>query len=96
MEHFAKIVNGYNNCYNYLDNFFRNISFSRSLIYEINIVVFLIICFISTPEVFIVCKKARGPRVSGLVNFDIPFYNKYAGTRKLGKLKEPENALMQN
>ena len=56
-----------------LTNFFRNISFSLSLIYEINIVIFLIIGFIFTAEVFIVCKNAWGPRVPELVNFDIPF-----------------------
>ena len=45
--------------------------------------------FIFTPEVFIVYKKVWGPRVPGVVNFDIHFQNEYAATRKLGKLKKP-------
>ena len=73
VQGFSKIVNGYNNRNKYLDKFFRNISFSRSLICEINVVTFLIIGFIFTPEAFIVCKKAWRPRIPGLVNFDIPF-----------------------
>ena len=49
MEHFAKIVNSY--------NYFCNISFSRSLLYEINIINFFNAGLIFTPEVFILCKK---------------------------------------
>ena len=44
MHHFAKIVNGY--------NYFRNISFSRSLLYEKN-VNFHNAGLIFTPELFI-------------------------------------------
>ena len=30
---------------------------------------------------------------SGIVNFNIPFWNKYAGIRKPGKLKKPGKCL---
>ena len=72
-----------------LANYFRKISFLRSLLYEINIVIFLNAGLIFTPEVFIVRKKVWEPTGPGVVNFDIPFLNKHAGTRKLGKLNKP-------
>ena len=65
MECFAKIVKG---C-----NYFRNISFSRFLLYEINIMNFLNTSLIFTPEVFILCKKVWWPRGLPAVDFDIPF-----------------------
>ena len=67
MECFAKIIKG---C-----NYFRNISFSRFLLYEINIMNFLktstIIIF--TLEVFVLCKKGCVPRGPRAVDFDIRF-----------------------
>ena len=54
MECFAKIVTG---C-----SYFRNISFSRFLLYEINIMNILNIGLIFTPEVIILCKKVWGMR----------------------------------
>ena len=72
-----------------LANYFRKISFLRSLLYEINIVIFLNAGLIFTAEVFIVRKKVWEPTGPGVVNFDIPFLNKHAGTRKLGKLNKP-------
>ena len=65
MECFAKIVKG---C-----NCFRNISFSLSLLYEINIMNFLKTGLIFTPEVFVLCKKVWGPRGPRAIDFDIPF-----------------------
>ena len=55
-ERFAKIVHGY--------NYFRNISFSRSV---------NIICFFKyfTPKVFILCKKVLRQSGAGVVSFDI-------------------------
>ena len=64
MEYFAKIVKG---C-----NYFRDISFSRFLLYEINIMKCLNTGFIFTPEVFSLCKKVWGPRGLRAVDFDIP------------------------
>ena len=65
MECFAKIVK---RC-----NYFRDISFSRFLLYEINIMNFLNTSLIFTPEVFILCKKVWWPRGLPAVDFDIPF-----------------------
>ena len=65
MECFAKIVKG---C-----NYFRDISFSRFLLYEINTINFLNACLIFIPEVFILCKKVWGPRGLRAVDFDMPF-----------------------
>ena len=56
----VKIVNG---C-----NYFRNINFSRSLLYEINIVNFFNTDLTFTPEVFISCKKIWDSRGPGAVN----------------------------
>ena len=64
MECFAKIVK---DC-----NYFRNISFSRFLLCEINITKILNTGLIFTPEVFTLCKKVRGPRGLRAVDFDIP------------------------
>ena len=63
MECFAKIVKG---C-----NYFCNISFSRLLLYEINIMKFLNTGLILTLEVFILCKKVWRPRGLRAVGFDI-------------------------
>ena len=49
MECFAKIVNNY--------NYFCNIIFSFSLLYDINIMKFYNSGLIFTPEVYILCKK---------------------------------------
>ena len=49
MECFAKIVKGY--------NYFRDISFSRFLLYEINIINFLNTGLIFTPQVFILSQS---------------------------------------
>ena len=49
MECFTKIVKG---C-----NYFRNISFSRFLLYGINIMNFLKTGYIFTPEAFVYVKK---------------------------------------
>ena len=65
MECFAKIVKG---C-----NYFRNISFSRFLLYEINIMNFLKTSHVFTPEVFVLCKKVWRPRGLQAVDFDMPF-----------------------
>ena len=48
MERFVKILEGY---------YFRNISFSQSLLYEINFMNFFNTSLIFTPEVFLLCKK---------------------------------------
>ena len=53
-------------------NYFDNMSLSRSLLYEINIMNFFHTPLALTPEVFILCKKVWSPRVLGVVNFDIP------------------------
>ena len=66
MERFAIIFNGY--------NYFRNISFSHSLLYEINIINFIKIGLIFTPKVFILCKKVWGLRELGALNFDITVF----------------------
>ena len=63
MGHFAKIVNSY--------NYFRNISFSRSLLYEINIINFIKTGLIFSAEVFTLCKKVWRLRGLGALNFDI-------------------------
>ena len=65
MECYAKLVKG---C-----NCFRNINFSRFLRYEINIMNFLNIGLIFTPEVSILCKKVWGSGGLRAVDFDIPF-----------------------
>ena len=65
MECFAKIVKG---C-----NYFRNISFSRFLLYEINIMNFLKTGLIFTPKVFVLSEKLWGPRRSLAMDFDVPF-----------------------
>ena len=65
MECFAKIVKG---C-----NYFRNIGFSRFLLYEINIMSFLKTGLILTPEVFVLCKKVWHLRGRRTMDFDIPF-----------------------
>ena len=59
IERFANIVNNYND--------FRNISFLLSLLCEKKC--FFNTCLIFTPEVFILCKKERGPRGPETVNF---------------------------
>ena len=64
MECFAKIVKG---C-----NYFRDISFSRFLLYEINIMSFLNTGLIFAPEVFTICKKVWVPRELRFVDFDVP------------------------
>ena len=65
MECYAKIVK---DC-----NCFRNINFSRFLRYEINIMNFLNIGLIFTPEVIILCKKVWGSGGLRAVDFAIPF-----------------------
>ena len=65
MECFAKIVKG---C-----NYFGNISFSRFLLHEINIMNFLKTGLIFTPKVFVLCEKLWGPRRSLAMDFDVPF-----------------------
>ena len=65
MECFAKTVNAY--------KYFRDISFSRFLLYEISIIIFLNAGLIFTPEVFILCKNVWGPRGLRAVDFDTPF-----------------------
>ena len=65
MECFAKIVKG---C-----NYFRNISFSRFLLHEINIMSFLNTGHIFTQEVFVLCKKVWGPRGLRGVDSGMPF-----------------------
>ena len=60
MECFVKLFKG-------------DISFSRFLLYEINIMNFLNTGLIFTPEVFILCKKVYGPTGLWAVDFDIPF-----------------------
>ena len=65
MESIAKIVKG---C-----NYFRDISFSRFLLYEINIMNFLNTGLIFTPEVVILCKKVWGTREIRNVDFHITF-----------------------
>ena len=55
-------------------NYFCNISFSRSLLYEINIINFIKIGLIFTPKVFILCKKVWGLRGLGALNFDITVF----------------------
>ena len=49
MEGFANIVNDY--------NYFRNLCFSRSLLHEINIMIFFSTGLIFTPEIFILGKN---------------------------------------
>ena len=63
VEHFSKIVNGYNYFRNY--NYLCNISFSRSAFYKINIMSFIKTGLIFTSEIFILCKKYRGRLVGG-------------------------------
>ena len=46
-------------------NYFRNISFSRFLLYEINIMSFFKTNLIFTPDVLVLCKKVSGPRGPG-------------------------------
>ena len=58
-------------------NYFRNISLSHSLLYEINMI-FFNTSLILTPEVFILCKKLSGPRRPGVLNFDIPSDTTYS------------------
>ena len=65
MECFAKIVKGY--------NYYRDISFSRFLLLEINITNFLNTGLIFTPEVFILCKNVWGLTGLRAVDLDIPF-----------------------
>ena len=65
MEGFAKIGKG---CY-----YFRNISFSGFLLYEMNIISFLKTGHIFTPEVFVFCKTVWGARGLRAVDFDMPF-----------------------
>ena len=65
MESIAKIVKG---C-----NYFRDISFSRFLLYEINIMKFSNTGLIFPPELFILCKKkVWGPRGLRAADFEIP------------------------
>ena len=64
MECFAKIVKS---C-----NYFCDITYSRFLLYEINIMKFLNTGLIFTPEVFTLCKNVLGPRGLRAVDFDIP------------------------
>ena len=45
--------------------YFRNTSFSGSLLYEINIMIFLITGLIFTPEVFIIFKSTVPEKVGG-------------------------------
>lgn len=52
-------------------NYFDNMSLSRSLLYEINIMNFFHTPLTLTPEVWSP-KKVWSPRVLGVVNFDIP------------------------
>ena len=63
MEGFAKIVEGY--------NYFSNISFSRFLLYEINITNFLNTGLIFTTDVFILCKKIWRLRGPGNMYYDL-------------------------
>ena len=56
MECFAKIVNGY--------NYFRNTNFSRSLLYEINMMNFFNTGRTFAPEVFLPCRKLQGTNVT--------------------------------
>ena len=58
MERFAKKVNDY--------NYIRNLCFSLSLLYEINIMVFFNAGLFFAPEVIILCKKRMVP---GALNF---------------------------
>ena len=70
MRPFAKIVNGYHYICNY--NYFRNISFSRSLLYEISIMNFIKTGLIFTPEVLLYVKNMRAKRggTLGVLSFD--------------------------
>ena len=70
MRPFAKIVNGYHYICNY--NYFRNIIFLRSLLYEISIMNFIKTGLFFTPEVFTLCKKYEGQEGGGLgvLSFD--------------------------
>ena len=54
IERFAKIIN-FNNC-------LRNLSFSRSLLYETNTMNYFNTGLIFTPEVLILCKNGWGSR----------------------------------
>ena len=65
MECFAKIVKNH--------NYYRYISFSRFLLYEINITYFLNTGPIFTPEVFILCKNVWGLTGLRAMDLDIPF-----------------------
>ena len=65
MECFAKIVKGH--------YYFRDISFSRFLLYDFNIINFLNTGLIFSLEVFILFKKVWGPSALRAVDFDIPF-----------------------
>ena len=65
MECFAKIVK---DC-----NYFRNIGFSRFLLYEIHIMSFLKTGLIFTPEIFVLCKKVWHLTGRRAMDFDIPF-----------------------
>ena len=65
MEGFAKIGKG---C-----NYFRNISFSGFLLYEMNIISLLKTGHIFTPEVFVFCKTVWGPRGLQTMDFDMLF-----------------------
>ena len=71
MEHFAKVVNGYN--YFRKSLLFRNIGFSPSVLYEkkYSIMKFLNTGLIFTPEVYVPCKKVYESRVLGGMNFYI-------------------------
>ena len=66
-------------CQNIFDSVLRNyhyirdISFSRFLLYETNIIKFLNTGLIFTPEVFILRKKVWGPIGLRALDFDIPF-----------------------
>ena len=66
MESIAKIVKG---C-----NYFRDISFSRFLLYEINIMKFSNTGLIFPPELFILCKKKKKMESerAAAADFDIP------------------------
>ena len=64
-------------------NYFRNISFSRSLLYEINFMNFIITGLIFTPGLFILCKKVSGPRGLGALNFNITVFGIYKTSFRL-------------
>ena len=64
MECFAEIVKDY--------NYFHDFSYSRFLLYEINIMKFLNTGIIFTPELFTLWKKEWRRRWLRAVDFDIP------------------------